>query len=252
MVNAIFCSQVFYTFTIMKSFNYLMLLFFSIFLMAQQGFAQFETSKKKTTFIKAIPIKTPQAKKKAIVKVEKPTSSIEAKIDFKSTYDQDKNNPFKKFLNTPQVAAQPEERPNDVRNPSEIYTQKMNQKNRGESNQPFMSDTYLGEFKTGSRIVKIACRDHEAPDGDLVRIWVNDRVVVESLLLDVQYRELLLELQPGFNKIEFEALNQGESGPNTAQFVVFDSAGKPITVNKWNLSTGVKAKVILVKEEVER
>ena len=36
---------------------------------------------------------------------------------------EDKNNPFKKFLNTPQVAAQPEERPNDVRNPSEIYTQ---------------------------------------------------------------------------------------------------------------------------------
>jgi hypothetical protein len=115
-----------------------------------------------------------------------------------------------------------------------------------------MSETYLGEFRTATKSVRIACRDHEAPDGDLVRIWVNDKVVIESLLLDVQYKELFLVLQPGFNKVEFEALNQGESGPNTAQFVVFDDKGKLVTSNKWNLATGVKAKVILVKEELEK
>jgi hypothetical protein len=52
------------------------------------------------------------------------------------------------------------------------------------------------------------------------------------------------------NKVEIEALNQGESGPNTAQFVVLDDNGKVITTNKWNLTTGVKAKLIITKQEV--
>ena len=44
-----------------------------------------------------------------------------------------------------------------------------------------------------------------------------------------------------FNKIDFVALNQGASGPNTAEVMVFDDNGKLVGSNRWNLATGVKA-----------
>ena len=80
----------------------------------------------------------------------------------------------------------------------------------------------------------------------------NDKVVINQITLESDFKEIFIELQPGFNKIEFEALNQGESGPNTAQFVVVDDRGVLVTSNKWNLTTGVKAKIIVVKEEMEK
>ena len=98
--------------------------------------------------------------------------------------------------------------------------------------------------------MKIACRDHEYPDGDLVRIWLNGQVAINAILLESDFREVYLDLNDGINKVEIEALNQGESGPNTAQFVVVDDNGKVITTNKWNLTTGVKAKLIITKQEV--
>jgi hypothetical protein len=58
-----------------------------------------------------------------------------------------------------------------------------------------------------------------------------------------------LDLNEGINKIEIEALNQGESGPNTAQFVIFDQKKGLITTNKWNLTTGVKAKLVILKDD---
>jgi hypothetical protein len=135
-----------------------------------------------------------------------------------------------------------------VRSSAELYANKFNKK-EGDISERFKSDTFLGQFSSGTKTVRIACRDHEAPDGDLVRIWLNDRIAVNQILLDVDFTELFLELNEGINKIEFEALNQGESGPNTAQFIVVDASGKTITSNKWNLTTGVKAKIILVKEK---
>jgi hypothetical protein len=50
-------------------------------------------------------------------------------------------------------------------------------------------------------------------------------------------------------KLDFEALNQGTSGPNTAAFSVFDDSGNLITSNEWNLTTGIKATIVVVKEE---
>lgn len=133
-------------------------------------------------------------------------------------------------------------------NPSKEYTDKMNKKGDGQILEKYKSDSFLGQFKTGTKIVSIACRDHEAPDGDVVRIWLNDKVVVNAILLDVDFKEIYLDLEEGINKIEIEALNQGESGPNTAQFVIYDQKKGMITSNKWNLTTGVKAKLVILKE----
>ena len=63
-----------------------------------------------------------------------------------------------------------------------------------------------------------------------------------------RFKGLSLELVNGFNKIDFVALNQGESGPNTAEVRVYDEYGNMTASNQWNLATGVRATYILVKE----
>ena len=158
-----------------------------------------------------------------------------------------KEAPWQSVSNLPKVGeikSEPKEAP---RNPSELFANRFN-KSEGVVEERFKSDTFLGEFRSGSKTIKIACRDHEAVDGDRVRIWLNGEVIANDIFLGSAFRELFFDLKQGFNVLEFEALNQGESGPNTAQFVMFGDDSKLITSNIWNLTTGVKAKVILVKE----
>ena len=42
--------------------------------------------------------------------------------------------------------------------------------------------------------------------------------------------------------------NQGSSGPNTAEIIVYDDQGKLVGTNKWNLATGVKATYIIYQK----
>jgi hypothetical protein len=51
----------------------------------------------------------------------------------------------------------------------------------------------------------------------------------------------------GFNKIDFEALNQRSSGPNTAEFQIYDDNGGLISASQWNLGTGFKATIVVTK-----
>ncbi|UOB17601.1 hypothetical protein [Abyssalbus ytuae] len=137
-------------------------------------------------------------------------------------------------------------------NPGEEYEKKLNKKHylgQDKKMEPeFRSDQYLGDFRSNSEFVKIICRDHEYPDGDRVRVYVNDVVIQPNILLDENFRGFSITLEKGFNKIDFEALNQGSSGPNTAEFRVYDNKGKVVSANQWNLATGVKATIIVVKE----
>lgn len=108
---------------------------------------------------------------------------------------------------------------------------------------------FLGEFRTSAKKVNIIYRDHMYPDGDLIRVYVNDDIIHPSVLLTTAYKGFFLTLQPGINKIDFLALNQGESGPNTAEFQVIGDNGEIISKNVWNLATGVRASIVLSKEE---
>ena len=114
--------------------------------------------------------------------------------------------------------------------------------------QPHQFDQDLGIYKSGSKFVKIMCRDPKEVDGDKVRILVNDEVVLSEITLSGEYRGLNLDLVKGFNKISFQALNQGSSGPNTAEFVVYDDTGTIVLAKEWDILTGVKATFIVVKE----
>lgn len=105
----------------------------------------------------------------------------------------------------------------------------------------------LGSYVTKGKFVELYCRDHQFVDGDRVRVYVNGKVVQSDLMLQANFKPIMVVLKSGFNTIEIEALNQGSSGPNTAAFVVFDENGKQITSNEWNLLSGAKASMIVVK-----
>lgn len=109
-------------------------------------------------------------------------------------------------------------------------------------------DQYLGDFKTSVKQVTFMYRDHEYVDGDRIRIFVNGEIAITSVMLEGSFRGFNLPLQSGFNKIDFQALNQGSSGPNTAQLQVFDETGNLLASHEWNLLTGNKATVIVVKD----
>ena len=221
--------------------------FLSIFSFTVQ--AQFETNKKKIK-LSIVPKKNPPKPvetPKTIV--DKKPETTEPAIKFESQFlKKPEDELLKSVSTTPKVAIR-EDKIYEVKSASELFSEKFNKK-EGKIEERYKSDTFLGQFSSDSKTIRIACRDHEAPDGDRVRIWLNDRVAVEEILLDSSFRELFLDLQEGINKIEFEALNQGESGPNTAQFTAIDKNGKVITNNSWNLTTGVKAKIIIVKEDL--
>ncbi|MDC8004356.1 hypothetical protein POV27_09855 [Aureisphaera galaxeae] len=110
-------------------------------------------------------------------------------------------------------------------------------------------DQFLGDMKTGSAFVTIKYRDHEYVDGDLIRVYVNQDIVQSQVFLGGSFSGFVLNLEPGTNRIEFEALNQGSSGPNTAELHVYDDNGFIISAKEWNLLTGSRASIIVIKEE---
>lgn len=128
---------------------------------------------------------------------------------------------------------------------------KVKEKKEKGANEHF-GDQYLGDFKTTANFVGIVCRDHEYVDGDRIKIYLNGEVVEYNLLLTGSFKGVNIDLVKGFNRIEFEALNQGSSGPNTAQVVIANEKGEVIHNNRWNLSTGSKASLIIVKEDEDQ
>ena len=113
-----------------------------------------------------------------------------------------------------------------------------------------MKDQFLGEYRNNGSFVNIICRDHGYFDGDYVQVLLNDKIIIPRLLLTNSYKGFNIELIEGINKIDFLALNQGESGPNTAELQVFDDNEVLISAKAWNLLTGVKATIVVIKDKI--
>jgi hypothetical protein len=109
-------------------------------------------------------------------------------------------------------------------------------------------DQYLGDIKNNGKYVGVVCRDHEYVDGDRVMISVNGRVIDHNVLLTGSFKGVNADLEKGFNRLDFVALNEGSASPNTAQVDVYDETGQLIYSNKWLLSEGSKATLIITKE----
>ena len=134
--------------------------------------------------------------------------------------------------------------------PGDYYLSKLGGKSLEGNKDPskYKSNQYMGDYRIKGGKARIIFRDHEYPDGDRVRILHNDQVIQPNVLLVERFKGLSVSLVDGFNKIDFVALNQGESGPNTAEVRVYDESGNMTASNQWNLATGVRATYILDKE----
>lgn len=132
-------------------------------------------------------------------------------------------------------------------NPGDTYLKRLNKEKEKNPNN-YTGDAYLGDVKTISETANIVCRDFEYVDGDRVSIMINDEIVVHNLTLNSSFRGINLKLKEGFNKVDFIALNQGDSGPNTAELRIYDDNDVLISSNQWNLATGAKATLIIVKK----
>ena len=140
---------------------------------------------------------------------------------------------------------------NHLMDPGQIFEERYKKKAMEQGLIPqSMKDQFLGEYRNNGSFVNIICRDHGYFDGDYVQVLVNDQIVIPRLLLTNSYKGFNIELSEGMNKIDFLALNQGESGPNTAELQVFDDNEGIISAKAWNLLTGVKATIMVVKEKI--
>ena len=72
-------------------------------------------------------------------------------------------------------------------------------------------------------------------------------MIRRSITLEGGYYIIDIDLREGFNRIDIEALNQGSSGPNTAEFKVFDDNGNLLASREWNILTGYIATMVVMK-----
>ena len=118
----------------------------------------------------------------------------------------------------------------------------------GVNKSKFSKDFYLGDLETDSEYIIIKCRDHEYVDGDRIRLMINGAVIHPNISLSSLFYVVDVDLDDGYNNIDFIALNEGESSPNTAQLIVLDEFGKQLSNKKWLISTGYKAKLVVFKK----
>lgn len=213
-------------------------LFFMLF--SFKGFSQFELPKKKITIA---PVSNPKG-------ADSPTSS--KSISYPSIFDKkDKLGEGVSLLKK-----KPEEEKSifekeQFASPAKVYTDKMNkQVTDGKIYDYYKKDYLLATYKCSTTIAKFALKDFGEPDGDVVRIWLNDEIVINAITLENGYREIQLNLRNGQNLLVIEALNEGIVSPNTAQFSIFNDKGEMIGNNLSGLLTNVKATIIINKVDI--
>jgi hypothetical protein len=138
-------------------------------------------------------------------------------------------------------------------NVGEEYLKKMQKdvdKTLNENNMPLLRRNFdFGQINTKSKYVIVRVRDFIYVDGDLLRIYQNATILKEQVFLGDSFTDIKILLGEGFNKLDFEALNTGTSGGNTAEIIIIDDQKKVLSKNYWdNLATGFKGTILLVKE----
>ncbi len=134
----------------------------------------------------------------------------------------------------------------DLVQPTWTITQKFGEDQKDLSK--FNKDFNLGSLSTTSKFIIIKCRDHEYVDGDRIKLMLNKVVIHPNIILKGDYFVIDVDLVPGYNSLNFIALNEGASSPNTAQLKVYDEEGSLLASNKWLIRTGYKASLSIYKE----
>jgi len=106
----------------------------------------------------------------------------------------------------------------------------------------------LGTVSTTSKVVRVECRDHSYVDGDIIKIFINEQALPNNVALRGSRFTVYLDLKEGYNRIDFQALNQGLSGPNTAELRLFDENDNLISAKEWNLLTSEIATIGVIQK----
>lgn len=170
-----------------------------------------------------------------------PTSTAKG-IEYKSILEND-DSYLKRYsiLNKENKKTSVLEQKNDFKNPGEEYKKKLNK----EINEGSKVDVFFGKFVVYTETLIIKTRDHLEPDGDKVRVILDDVVVILEIELDSFYKTHTINLKEGDNILDILALNQGLGGPNTGTFGIYDGNNNLVTLNDWNLNTGLAAKFLI-------
>ncbi|MDX5583324.1 MAG: hypothetical protein QNK20_00140 [Aureibaculum sp.] len=115
------------------------------------------------------------------------------------------------------------------------------------SNVKLTSDYSLGTLQSTSKSIRIEVRDHSLVDGDRIKIYVNEHLINSNIMLSGLSRIINVNLIKGYNRIDIEAINEGYSGPNTAELRVFDENGTLISSQEWNILTGQRATLGVIR-----
>lgn len=146
----------------------------------------------------------------------------------------------------PAVVSKPDSLPV---NPEDLFKDSMLYKKEANSRGVFYRrNQYLGSFKIKTFTSTIRYRDAAFVDGDKIKVYLNGKMIEPEVVLDGEFKEFKISLEIGLNRIDFEALNEGFASPNTAEFQVFDDLGVVVTASQWNVGTGYKATIVLLKE----
>lgn len=214
-------------------------LFLLLFLVTFSGWSQLESRRKKIK-IKAVPDKL--AKKKAEVATT-PTVLPAFKFDAPKARTSD-DIIMQSLPQLPKVGDTPDKQ-YPVRNPAELYTDQFNNKLKEEGVSPelFNRDMDLGRVIVFTQTIHLATRDYGLIDGDNIRVWLNGVLVNPSIVLRDDLQQFSVQLNPGMNIIEIEALNYGQISPNTGQYDFKDANGVLFSQKYWNLGIGYKARL---------
>lgn len=115
------------------------------------------------------------------------------------------------------------------------------------SNVKLTSDYSLGTLNSTSKSVRIEVRDHSLVDGDRIKVYVNEQMISSNIMLNGLFYIIPIDLKKGYNRIDIEALNEGYSGPNTAQLNVYDEKGNLLSSQDWNILTGQRATLGVIR-----
>lgn len=214
--------------------------FLFLILFSFKGFAQFEQPKKK---LNIAPVSNPKGQ-------VSPTSS--KAISYPSIFDKKD----KLLSGVSLLKKAPEEEKSifekeQFASVAQEYTDKMNKQiTDGKIYEYYKKDYQLATYRCSTKIAKFVLKDYGEPDGDVVRIRLNDEIVVDAMTLQSHYVEIKLNLRDGQNQLVIEALNEGTVSPNTAQFSIFNDKGEIIGNNLSGLLQNVKATIIINKVDV--
>lgn len=218
----------------------------TLLLFSANGFSQPDNGKKTVVIPR---IKDPEV----------PVNKIPAKTDtprFKpmdfsdSVLDKDKPLTFPKEGKKPiQIGQLPDNKQEKFASPYELPKNALPKSEGDGHSKDFRRNQDFGEIRTKGNSIKILLRDYGAIDGDVVKITVNNIVYTQRINLEEYRNSVVIGLVEGFNHFEIEALNEGTSSPNTGEFIYLDDKGEVLKADQWGLSTGFKARLMIIKEK---